>query len=216
MGQTKIAASILAADFLHLEDEINSVSTADYIHFDVMDGIFVPNVSFGFAVLDAIRPVTSLVLDVHLMIVKPLHFALEFARRGADIVVCHIEADAPEEILSAIRAVKFAGKKTGLAIKPDTPIERVMPFLEELDMVLVMTVEPGFGGQKFKYRTLNKVAALRGEIERLGLDCDVEVDGGINRETAKLAVEAGANVLVSGSEIFGKKNRIDAIKALRN
>lgn len=213
---TKIAASILAADFLHLEDDIRSVSAADYIHFDVMDGVFVPNVSFGFTILDAIRPVTTQIMDVHLMIVKPLHFALEFARRGADIVVCHIEADAPDEILAAVRAVKFAGKKAGLAIKPDTSVERVIPFLEELDMVLVMTVEPGFGGQKFKRYTLKKVAAIRHEIERKGLNCDVEVDGGINLETSKLAVEAGANVLVSGSAIFGKKDRTDAINALRN
>ncbi len=211
----KIAPSILAADFAGLGDEIRSVSSADYIHFDVMDGVFVPNISFGIPVLESVRAVTDMVLDVHLMITEPVRYVRRFAMAGADIITVHLEADSDENIADAVRAVRDLGKKAGIAIKPGTPCERLFPYLDGLDMALIMTVEPGFGGQGFMDETLPKIARVRGEILRRGLSCDVEVDGGINVATAKRCVDAGANVLVAGSSVFGAVDRDGAIMKLR-
>lgn len=211
----KIAPSILSADFSKLGEEIMSVSSADYLHFDVMDGSFVPNISFGLPVLADVRKVTDMVLDVHLMIERPLRYARRFAEAGADIVVFHQEADTPENIVEAIAQVKAAGKKVGLSIKPATPADVLAPYIKDLDMVLVMTVEPGFGGQSFMEDMMPKVRKVRSMIEEAGIECDVEVDGGINPTTAKICTEAGANVLVAGSTVFNAADRAAIIKELR-
>ncbi|MCL2152909.1 MAG: ribulose-phosphate 3-epimerase [Oscillospiraceae bacterium] len=211
----KIAPSILSADFTKLGDEIKSIDSADYLHFDVMDGLFVPNISIGLPVLESLRAITDMVIDVHLMIESPSRFVERFAQSGADIVVFHVEAEAPENILPAINSVRKLGKRAGLSIKPDTPAEAVLPYISALDIALIMTVEPGFGGQRFIQTTLPKITLLRNAIERLELDCELEVDGGINLETAKQCVEAGANVIVAGSEIFKVPDRAARITALR-
>jgi len=212
---TKIAPSILSADFAVLGSEIASICSADYLHFDVMDGVFVPNLSIGIPVLESVRKVTDMTLDVHLMIDRPVRYVKRFADAGADIVVFHLEADEPQNTLEAIRIVKECGKKVGLALKPKTPASALIPYLSRLDMALVMTVEPGFGGQVFMENQMEKVTAVRKMITDAGLVCDVEVDGGINRKTAPVCVKAGANVLAAGSSVFGEKDRAAAIRELR-
>ena len=211
----KVSPSILSADFTKLGNDIKEVQSADYLHFDVMDGVFVPNISFGLPVLKDVRKFTDMVLDVHLMITKPVNFVKDFCSAGADIVVFHLEADEPQNIAEAIRIVRAEGKKVGLSVKPRTPAAALAPYIGQLDMVLVMTVEPGFGGQKFMHDQLDKIKEIRGMIEKSGVPCDIEVDGGINRETGKLCVEAGANVLVAGSSVFNAEDRENAIKELR-
>ena len=211
----KIAPSILAADFSQLGDEVKSVKSADYLHFDVMDGVFVPNISFGTPVLESVRRITDMTLDVHLMITSPARYAARFAQSGADIVVFHIEAETPEKSTAAIDELHSLGKKAGMSVKPGTPAEALMPFMGELDIVLVMTVEPGFGGQKFISAMLPKISELRRIIDSCGLCCELEVDGGINPETAKLCVNAGADVLVAGNDIFRAPDRQERIAALR-
>ena len=214
----KIAPSILSADFSRLGNEITDIRSggADYIHFDVMDGEFVPNISIGIPVLKSLRKITDMFIDVHLMITTPLRFAKAFCDAGADLVVFHVEADSYQNISDAIDVVKAQGKKAGLAVKPRTPAAVLYPFIERLDLVLVMTVEPGFGGQSFMPDQLPKIKELRHEIERRGLDCELEVDGGVDPVTAKLCKAAGANVLVAGSAVFGKADRAAQIAAIRN
>jgi len=211
----KIAPSILSADFTKLRDEIDSVNSADYLHFDVMDGVFVPNISIGLPVLASVRGITDMTLDVHLMITSPSRFTSRFAASGADIVTFHVEAETPENIRNAIREIRKLGKKAGLSIKPGTPADSVLPYIDELDLLLVMTVEPGFGGQEFIAAALPKIAALRGLIDSMGLSCELEVDGGVNPETAGLCVKAGANVLVAGHDIFRSPDRAARIATLR-
>lgn len=211
----KIAPSILSADFTRLGDEIRSIKEADYLHFDVMDGIFVPNISIGIPVLESVRKMTDMLLDVHLMITKPIRFVSSFIDAGADLVVLHAEADTPDNTAEALKTIKRRGKKAGLSLKPKTSADILLPFLESLDLVLVMTVEPGFGGQKFMADQLPKIAALRRNVDRLGLNCEIEVDGGINRKTAGLCIEAGADVLVAGSYVFGAPDRSAAIRELK-
>ena len=212
----KIAPSILSADFAKLGEDINSISTADYLHFDVMDGIFVPNISIGIPVLQSVRKYTDMVLDVHLMITEPVRYVERFAEAGADIVVVHLESDTPENITAAVDKIKACGKKAGIAIKPKTPAEELLPYMDKLDLALVMTVEPGFGGQKFMADMMPKVQLLREYINTHGLDCELEVDGGVNLETAAVCINAGANVLVAGSDVFKASDRAARIKQLRN
>ena len=214
----KIAPSILSADFSKLGEEIEDIKRggADYVHFDVMDGEFVPNISIGIPVLKSVRKTTDMFLDVHLMIDRPVRYAEVFCKAGADLVMLHVESDTADNISKAIDIVKACGKKVGLSVKPKTPAESIYPFIDRLDMVLVMTVEPGFGGQSFMYDQLPKIKQLREEIDRRGIDCDLEVDGGVDPTTAKLCKEAGANVLVAGSAVFGKVDRAFQIEAIRN
>jgi len=211
----KIAPSILSADFTKLGEDIATISAADYIHFDVMDGQFVPNLSFGLAMLESVSKHTDMTLDVHLMIDRPVRYVERFANAGADIVVFHLEADEPQNTYDAICKVKALGKKVGLALKPKTPAETLIPYLKLLDMVLIMTVEPGFGGQSFMADMMPKVAAVRRMIDEAGIACDLEVDGGINPETAKTCIAAGANVLVAGSSVFKAADRAKRIAELR-
>jgi len=212
----KIAPSILSADFAKLGEEIGSIESADYLHFDVMDGLFVPNITFGFPVLTSARKTTDMVFDVHLMITSPSQYVARFAEAGGDIIVFHVEAEAPEKIMPAIDEIHRLGKKAGLTIKPYTPLEALLPYIDALDMAMLMTVEPGFGGQKFIDATLPKISELRRIIDSRSLDCELEVDGGINAETARLCIEAGANVLVAGYEVFNNgTDRTARIAALR-
>ena len=211
----KIAPSILAADFVKLGSEIKSVESADYLHFDVMDGMFVPNISFGFPVLQSVLKVTDMVLDVHLMINAPSRYIARFAEAGGDIITFHVEAETPDSISGAIDELHKLGKKAGLSIKPHTPVEALIPYIDSLDLILVMTVEPGYGGQDFMGDMLPKISKLRGIIDDRNLVCDLEVDGGINLATAKRCIAAGANVLVAGSDVFKATDRAAHIAELR-
>ena len=218
MTSIKIAPSILAADFSRLGDEIRDVldAGAEYIHVDVMDGYFVPNISIGIPVVSSLRKAfPEVFLDVHLMIREPGRYVAAFADVGASLLTIHVEADYPEYIDVALKEIRNRGIKTCLALRPKTPASAVEPWINDLDMVLPMTVQPGFGGQSFMMDQLQKIRDLRSMIDRRGLDCDVEIDGGVTPETAPLAIEAGANVLVSGSAIFGKNDRREAIAQLR-
>jgi len=211
----KIAPSILAADFSKLENEVLSIEAADYIHFDVMDGVFVPNISFGFPVLEAVRKTTDMTLDVHLMIDSPSLYTARFAEAGGDIITFHVEAGTPQSIREAIGDIHRLGKKAGLSVKPDSPAEVLLPYIDSLDIVLVMTVEPGYGGQKFMPEMLPKVTRIREIINSRGLSCELEVDGGINQETAGLCIAAGANVLVAGVAVFRAEDKGAYISKLR-
>ena len=198
----KIAPSILAADFANLERDIQKISAADYVHVDVMDGLFVPNISIGLPVVQSIRPTTDLPLDVHLMIVEPIRYVEQFCDAGADLVTVHVESDTEENIHAAIDKIHAKGKKAGIVLKPKTPAEAALPFIEKVELILVMTVEPGFGGQKFMADMMPKVTALRKLIDEKNPGCELEVDGGVDAVTCKTCIEAGANVLVAGSAVY--------------
>ena len=211
----KIAPSILSADFCNLERDIRRVSSADWLHVDVMDGMFVPNITIGVPVVESIRQHTDLFLDVHLMVEKPGRYVEAFARAGADLLSVHLEADMPPFLKEALHAMDQCGVKKAVALRPITSPEAILPYIENLDMVLVMTVEPGFGGQAFMESQLPVIRRVREIIDRYNPTCDLEVDGGINPVTAKKVIEAGANVLVAGSAVYGAPDIDLAISTLR-
>lgn len=211
----KIAPSILSADFARLGDEIKDVEAggADYIHVDVMDGHFVPNITIGPLIVEAIRPVTKLPLDVHLMIENPDQYIEAFAKAGADYITVHVEAC--RHLHRTIQLIKSTGVKAGVVINPATPVESLKHIIEDVDMVLLMSVNPGFGGQKFISSVLTKIKQVKEMADAVNPELEIEVDGGVNEETAKLCVEAGATVLVAGSAVFNKENRAAAIASLK-
>ena len=211
----KIAPSILAADFANLERDIALVRTADYLHVDVMDGLFVPNISIGLPVVQSIRRVTDLPLDVHLMLDRPVRYVERFCQAGADIVTVHVEADSAENTDRALDIISAQGKRAGVVLKPGTPAEAALPFLDKCSMVLVMTVEPGFGGQKFMEDMMPKLRQLRAWIDGRGLDCELEVDGGVDPVTCHTVIANGANVLVAGSAVYKAQDIPARIKELR-
>ena len=200
--QYKLSPSILSADFYKLGEDIRQTeeNEAEYLHFDVMDGVFVPSISFGMPVLASIKPSVKQVMDTHLMITEPIRYVEAFAKAGADILTIHYEAC--EDVRATLEKIRECGMKTGLSISPDTPVEVLREFLGEVDMFLIMTVHPGFGGQKLIPETLDKVRELRGMLKERGLETDIQVDGGIYASNIKDALDAGANVIVAGSAVF--------------
>ena len=212
-----ISPSILAADFANLERDIRDIETngSDFVHVDVMDGIFVPNISIGIPVVKAIRPVTKLPLDVHLMIDRPVRYVEEFVKAGADYVTVHVEADQPQNTLEALDKIHALGCKAGIVLKPRTPAEAAIPYLEKCDLILVMTVEPGFGGQKFMADMMPKVATLRRMLDEVNPDCLLEVDGGVDAVTCDICKESGANVLVAGSAYFKAPDRAAFVRVIQ-
>ncbi len=210
----KISPSILAADFSRLGDEVKRLDPggADYVHVDVMDGGFVPNLTVGPPVIAAVRPVTKLPFDVHLMIQRPSRYLDDYIRAGADILTVHLEAE--EELEETLQAIRELGSRPGIAIKPNTSFQAVKPYMGLVDILVVMTVEPGFGGQEFMMEVMPKVEEARGFIDEAGLDVELEVDGGVDEITAGYAAKAGANVLVAGTAVYGGrvKRRIARIR----
>jgi ribulose-phosphate 3-epimerase len=211
----KIAPSILSADFSKLGEEIKDVEAggADYIHIDVMDGHFVPNITIGPLIVEAIRPITKLPLDVHLMIDNPDHYIEAFAKAGADYITVHVEAC--RHLHRTIHYIKSFGVKAGVVLNPATPVDFIQHVLSDVDMVLLMSVNPGFGGQGFIPEVLTKIKALKKMIDEKGLQVEIEIDGGVNEQTAKQCIEAGATVLVAGSAIYNQKDRAKAMAALK-
>ena len=212
----KISPSILSCDYGKIAEELKDMELAgaDYMHIDVMDGHFVPNLTLGAPVIKCIRKATDVPFDVHLMISDPLRYIDDFCDAGADIITFHTECDSP--IGETIDKILSRGVKASLTVKPKTPVEDIFPYLDKLSMVLVMTVEPGFGGQSFMEDMMAKVSALRNEINSRGLDCEIEVDGGINEKTIAIAAAAGADVFVSGNALFSSADRKAAVEKFKS
>lgn len=213
----KVAPSVLSADFAVLGQEIESVnaSGADYVHVDIMDGCFVPNISIGFPVVKAIRETSRLPLDVHLMIDRPLQYVDRFCKAGSDILTIHLEADSAENTAEALRKIRQNGVRAGLSIKPGTPASALLPYLDLCDLILVMTVEPGFGGQSFMSDMMPKLREIRSRLSERQLSCELEVDGGINAKTAAICAENGADVFVAGSAFFAAADRPGFVAAVK-
>ncbi|MBP5491747.1 MAG: ribulose-phosphate 3-epimerase [Clostridiales bacterium] len=213
MSDVVVAPSILSADFGHLADEIKQVEgDTTFLHIDVMDGHYVPNITFGIPVIQSIRKQTNLIFDVHLMITNPLDFIEVFAKSGADMITFHIETvDDPDEAIDKIHAL---GKRAGMSIHPDTPIEKILPYVAKCDLILIMSVRPGFGGQSFMEESLDRIAAVRKAADESGKDIIISVDGGICTKTAARVAKAGANYLVAGSAVFSNDDHAAAIKEL--
>ncbi|MEH7349850.1 ribulose-phosphate 3-epimerase [Gottfriedia acidiceleris] len=211
----KIAPSILSANFAKLGEEILDVERggADYIHVDVMDGHFVPNITIGPLIVEAIRPVTKLPLDVHLMIEKPDQYIEQFVKAGADIITVHVEACT--HLHRTIQTIKSFGIKAGVVLNPATPVSSIEQIIDDVDMVLLMTVNPGFGGQKFIHSVVPKIKQVANLIKERNLTVEIEIDGGVDEHTAKLCIEAGATVLVAGSAVYNKEDRKEAITKIR-
>lgn len=211
----KISPSILSCDFANLESQcaLMKQGGADMLHIDVMDGHFVPNLTLGAPIVKCLRPKNDMFFDVHLMISDPLKYIDDFAAAGSDLITFHVESDS--DVQQTIDKIKSHGIKAALSVKPGTPIDAVYPYLQDLDMVLIMTVEPGFGGQKFMADMVQKIKDLREKCRQIGKEIDVQVDGGIDKNTAKTVAQAGANVLVAGSAIFGASDPVQAVEDLR-
>ena len=213
----KVAPSILSADFVNLERDIRALKEtgADYVHVDVMDGLFVPNITIGIPVVAAIRRITDMPLDVHLMIDRPLRYVDDFCKVGSDLLTVHVEADTQENTLAALKRIRENGVRAAISVKPKTPAEAVLPFLPYCDLILVMTVEPGFGGQSFMQDMMPKLKTIRGYIDAQNPGCELEVDGGVNAETARICRENGANVLVAGSAYFKATDPAAFVRAVK-
>lgn len=214
MKNVIIAPSMLSADFSKLGEELKRIEAtkAEYLHVDIMDGLFVPNISFGQPVIKSIRKCTDMFFDVHLMIDAPSRYIEDFAKSGADLITIHCEAE--KNIRETLEKIHSLGIKTGLSVKPKTPVEEIYEYLDITDMVLIMTVEPGFGGQSFIYDCLPKIEALRHHIDENNINCTIEVDGGITDETIVCAAKAGAEIFVAGSYVFGKADYSAAVESL--
>lgn len=212
-----LSPSILAADFANLQRDIENIAEngSDWVHVDVMDGMFVPNISIGIPVVKALRPVTKLPLDVHLMITRPIRYVEEFAKAGADWITIHVEADTEENNLACLKKIRECGCKAGISLKPGTPAQAMGPYLPYCDMILVMTVEPGFGGQKFMADMMEKLSALRDMRARGGFGYLLQVDGGVDLETCGVCKESGADVLVAGSAYFKAADRAAFVRAIQ-
>ena len=213
-----LSPSILAADYMNFQRDLEMAKEkgVKWLHVDIMDGIFVPNISFGPGVVKSMRKVTDLVLDVHLMIDRPIRYVQQFCDAGADYLTIHVEADTPENTMAALEKIRELGVKPGIVVKPKTPAEAIAPFLSKVDMVLVMTVEPGFGGQKFMADMMPKLKQIRQMLDEVNPACHLEVDGGVDLVTCEICKENGANVMVAGSAFFGAKDKkafVEAIEA---
>ena len=213
----KLSPSILSADFVNLERDIRALKTAgaDYVHVDVMDGLFVPNISIGIPVVAAIRGITDLPLDVHLMIDRPIRYVERFCKAGADILTVHVEADTEENTRHALEIIRDLGVRPAICVKPKTPAEAVLPYLDLCSLILVMTVEPGFGGQSFMADMMPKVQQIRKYIDERNPACELEVDGGVNEQTSRICKDAGANVLVAGSAYFKAADKPAFVRAIQ-
>ena len=204
-----LSPSILSCDYMNMERDLTQTvkDGVKWLHVDIMDGLFVPNLSFGYSMVKAIRPITEQVLDVHLMIDRPIRYVQQFCEAGADYLTIHVEADTPENTLAAIEKIRSFGVKPGIVVKPNTPAEAIEQYLDKVDLVLVMTVEPGFGGQKFMAHMMPKLKQLRQMLDKVNPACHLEVDGGVDLVTGEVCKENGADVLVAGSAFFGSKDR---------
>ena len=211
-----LSPSILSCDYMNMQRDFEACKAAGckWLHVDIMDGHFVPNITFGYTLVQAMRPITDLVLDVHLMIDTPIKYAEQFCKAGADYLTIHVESDTPENIHKTLDLIRSLGVKPGIVVKPKTPAEAVAPYLEKCDMVLVMTVEPGFGGQKFMADMMPKLKTLREMIDAVNPTCHLEVDGGVDLVTCQTCKENGADVLVAGSAYFRSRDKAAFVQAI--